>query len=64
MTRTYKKDIYPIIANAIRKHGAEKVRTIVYGSHSALVTNEAVAISKWIDSRMFSDELLEKIKSL
>ena len=58
------KNIYPLIADAIRQHGAEKVRAIIYGTHTAAVTNEAVAMSKFVDSRMFKDELLASIKSL
>ena len=64
MKKEQKKGTYPIIANAIREHGADKVRAIVYGQYSALVTNEAVAMSNFVNSRMFGDVLLSKIKDL
>jgi uncharacterized protein YkwD len=64
MKKEQKKGTYPIIANAIRTYGAERVRAIVYGTNSALITNEAVAMSNWVNSRMHGDELLATIKSM
>ncbi len=60
-----KNETYTLVTSAIREHGAEKVRAIVYGDNGeAMVRYESVAISNFIKSRMFKDDILLKIKSL
>jgi hypothetical protein len=54
---------YPIVAAALRSD-ENKARAIVYGTHNAAITNEAVAMSHFIDSRMHSTEITRKLAEL
>jgi hypothetical protein len=53
---------YPAVANALR-NDPNKTREIVYGNQ---VTNEAVAIANFIDSRMgiVKDDIIKKLTTL
>ncbi len=54
---------YPIVAAALR-NDASKARAIVYGTHNAAITNEAVAMSHFVDTRMHSAEITSELEKL
>ena len=65
MTRKIKKDVYPIVTSCIKEKGINYVKNIVFGDVTdryGVNTNEAVAISNFISSRMFKNEILKKLK--
>lgn len=65
MTRKIKKDVYPIVTSCIREKGINYVKKVVFGDiidRYGVNTNEAVAISTFISSRMFKEEILKKLK--
>ena len=62
-----KKDIYPVVMNAIRTGGIDTVRNIVYGANVDQFkanVNEGVAMSNFISSRMFEGDIIKRLKSL
>jgi len=65
MTRKMIKDVYPTVTSCIREKGINYVKKIVFGEavdRYGVNTNEAVAISNFISSRMFKKEILNKLK--
>ena len=56
-----KKNTYEIVLNAIDDKGIEKVREIIY-SEKYHYSHEGVAMSNFIDSRMFAKDIVKKLR--
>ena len=52
------KDTYEIVSHALRTHSKDVVRQIVY------CNTEAVAMSNYINTRMFGDDIIDKLLNL
>jgi len=58
-----KKNTYETVMNAIDRKGIEKVREIIYSDgKTSPHTHEGVAMSSFINSRMFKKDIIKKLQ--